>query len=208
MSGCVSPLLVLLVIFLLLFVFALHCFALNLLDCSLRLPLKMEEKKEVLHAYDDSTLKHEFRDSSPAEKESLPTTLPTDPATEKLLNRKFDTHILPWLFGMWLLAFIDRANIGNAKIDGLVEDLNLTGNKFNVSLAIFYVPYICVDVPSNLVLKYFKAGHYLPGLLVCWGLTATFMGFVKSYGGLLAVSILSFLSLIRRETRRGEDVLC
>jgi hypothetical protein len=77
---------------------------------------------------------------------------------------------------------------GNAKIDGLVDDLNLTGNKFNIALAIFYVPYICVDVPSNLVLKYFKAGHYLPFLLTSWGLCATFMGFVTSYGGLLAVS--------------------
>lgn len=154
----------------------------------------MEEKQEVLHLDDSSnklppTEQHEFRDLSPAEKTCNSITALTDPATNTLLNRKFDTHILPWLFGMWLLAFIDRANIGNAKIDGLVEDLNLTGNKFNISLAIFYVPYICVDVPSNLVLKYFKAGQYLPALLVGWGLTATFMGFVKSYEGLLAVSL-------------------
>lgn len=111
-----------------------------------------------------------------------------DQSTHRLINRKFDTHILPWLFGMWLLSFIDRTNIGNAKIDGLVQDLNLQGQKFNIALAIFYVPYICVDVPSNLVLKFCKAGYYLPALLTCWGLVGTFMGFVKSYSGLLAVS--------------------
>lgn len=111
-----------------------------------------------------------------------------DPSIHRLINSKFDVHILPWLFGMWLLSFIDRTNIGNAKIDGLVQDLNLQGQKFNIALAIFYVPYICVDVPSNLVLKYCKAGYYLPALLTCWGLVGTFMGFVKSYGGLLAVS--------------------
>ena len=85
-----------------------------------------------------------------------------------------------------LLAFIDRSNIGNAKIDGLTEDLKLTGNKFNVALVIFYAPYIAVDVPSNLIVKHLNAGYYLPFLLICWGLVSTFLGFAQSYGGLLA----------------------
>lgn len=110
----------------------------------------------------------------------------TVPWLDRAVNRKFDTHVVPWLFGLWLLAFIDRSNIGNAKIDGLVKDLHLTGTKFNVALAVFYVPYITVDIPSNLVLKYFKAGYYLPALLIGWGLVNTFTGFVKSYGGLIA----------------------
>lgn len=87
-----------------------------------------------------------------------------------------------------LLAFIDRTNIGNAKIDGLTKDTNSAqGLRFNTALAIFYVPYILVDIPSNLILKYFKAGLYLPFILTAWGLVATFTGFVSSYGGLLAV---------------------
>lgn len=76
-----------------------------------------------------------------------------DPIASKKLDRKFDLHIIPWLFGIWLLAFIDRSNIGNAKIDGLTEDLNLQGNKFNIALVVFYVPYILVDVPSNWLVK-------------------------------------------------------
>lgn len=60
------------------------------------------------------------------------------------------------------------------------------GNQFNIALAVFYIPYICVDIPSNLVLKYFRAGWYLPGLLIGWGLCCTFTGFVKGFGGLVA----------------------
>jgi hypothetical protein len=56
------------------------------------------------------------------------------PVIDKRVTRKFDLHIL---FGIWLFAFIDRSNIGNAKIDGLVEDSNLTGNKFNIALTVF-----------------------------------------------------------------------
>ncbi|KAF2434908.1 MFS general substrate transporter [Tothia fuscella] len=108
-----------------------------------------------------------------------------DAALDKSLTRKFDKHVVPWLFGLWLLAFIDRSNIGNARIDGLAEDLKLDANKFNIALAVFYVPYICIDIPSNLVLKYFKAGYYLPFLVTVWGLISLCIGFVKSYTGLL-----------------------
>ena len=80
-------------------------------------------------------------------------------ALNRRITRKFDLHLLPFLFGLWLLAFIDRSNIGNARIDGLPKDLHLgTGNKFSIALTIFYVPYICVDVPSNWILKYVGAG--------------------------------------------------
>ncbi|MCJ1303745.1 hypothetical protein MMC08_006555 [Hypocenomyce scalaris] len=109
-----------------------------------------------------------------------------EPELDRRITRKFDKHVVPWLFGLWLLAFIDRSNIGNAKIDGLVTDLKLTGNKFNIALTVFYVPYILVDVPSNWVLKYYGAGRYLPALIVGWGLCSTFGGLTKSYGGLIA----------------------
>ena len=69
-----------------------------------------------------------------------------DPVLDIRLTRKFDKHMLPWLFGIWLCAFIDRSNIGNAKIDGLDTDLKLTSTKFNTALVVFYVPYILVDV--------------------------------------------------------------
>jgi hypothetical protein len=73
-----------------------------------------------------------------------------DPVLDKRLTRKFDRHIMPWLFGLFLFAFIDRSNIGNARIDGLATDLHLDANKFNVALAVFYVPYICIDVCRRL----------------------------------------------------------
>ena len=110
-----------------------------------------------------------------------------DPTLNRALNRKFDLHIVPWLFGLWLLAFIDRSNIGLARIDGLSKDLRLdgSGNKFNIALTIFYIPYILIDVPSNWFVKGVGAGIYLPGLMISWGLVGLCTGFVKSYAGLL-----------------------
>ncbi|CBX90386.1 similar to MFS transporter [Plenodomus lingam JN3] len=110
---------------------------------------------------------------------------------DKRLNRKFDMHILPWLFGIWLFSFIDRSNIGNARIAGLATDLNMaTGTKFNVALLVFYIPYILVDVPSNMLVKRLRAGVYLPTLITAWGLVCTFMGFMKSYAALIVCRLL------------------
>ncbi|OAL17859.1 hypothetical protein AYO22_11203 [Fonsecaea multimorphosa] len=111
---------------------------------------------------------------------------PIDITTEKRITRKLDLHIIPWLFFMWFFGSLDRANIGNASIAGLSKDLKLENVQFNVALLIFYIPYVVIDIPSNLVIKHFQAGYYLPALIIVWGLTCTCMGFVKSYGGLIA----------------------
>jgi MFS family permease len=68
-----------------------------------------------------------------------------------------------------------------------------TGTKFNVALMLFYIPYIIVDVPSNWLVKYVKAGIYLPALITGWGLVSTFLGFTKSYAGLVVARL--FLGL-------------
>ncbi|ETN43675.1 uncharacterized protein HMPREF1541_02834 [Cyphellophora europaea CBS 101466] len=131
---------------------------------------------------------HQRQDVQHVEKDATQTEgqYELDPVMNKRVVRKCDRHIIPWLFGIWLWAFIDRSNIGNARIDGLTEDLGMKGTQFNVALVVFYIPYILVDVPSNWVVKYFKAGRYLPFLITGWGLVSTFLGFTKSYGGLVA----------------------
>jgi MFS family permease len=114
-----------------------------------------------------------------------------DPGLDRRLNRKFDIHILPYLFGIWLFSFIDRSNIGNARIAGLATDLKIsTGTAFNVALLVFYIPYILVDVPSNLLVKKFRAGVYLPSLITAWGVVCMCMGFITNYAGLIACRLL------------------
>lgn len=108
-----------------------------------------------------------------------------DPQIDAAVTKKFDRKILPLLFILWLLAFIDRSNIGNARVDGLATQLNIDSIKFNITLAVFYVPYIVVDIPSNWLLKYFGAGRYLPSLIIAWGIVSMCTGFVKSYTGLI-----------------------
>jgi len=88
---------------------------------------------------------------------------------------------------LWLANFIDRTNIGNANIAGLPADLHLHGTQFNAALAVFYVSYILVELPSNWILKKMKPSRWLPMLVAVWGTVTTLSGLVESYSGLIAI---------------------
>lgn len=55
---------------------------------------------------------------------------------------QIDLRLIPIMGILYLLAHIDRGNIGNAKIEGMGKDLGLTGNQYNIASTIFFVPYI------------------------------------------------------------------
>src|SRR5271156_3741341 len=76
-------------------------------------------------------------------------TAPSSMSERKLIT-KIDLHVIPVLSILYLLAFLDRTNIANASIFGLVTDLNLAGNEYNTALTIFFVPYVIFEIPSNI----------------------------------------------------------
>ncbi|KAK5166579.1 uncharacterized protein LTR77_008122 [Saxophila tyrrhenica] len=105
--------------------------------------------------------------------------------------RKIDFRLVPCLALLYLCAHIDRANIGNAKIEGMLEELRMEDIQYNIAVSVFFVPYILLEVPSNLLLKRFKRpSTYLGILVTCWGIVMTCTGFVKNFGGLLACRLI------------------
>jgi hypothetical protein len=72
---------------------------------------------------------------------------------ERRLVRKIDWHLVPPLCCLYLLAFLDRVNIANAKLYSLEKDLGLTGSQYNIALVMFFVPYVVFEIPANLLLK-------------------------------------------------------
>jgi len=108
-------------------------------------------------------------------------------AKTKRILWKLDLHVLPSLALLWLANFIDRTNIGNANIAGLPQDLHLHGKQFNTALAIFYVSYILIELPSNWVLKRVKPSRLLPAWVAIWGVVTTLSGLVQNFSGLVAI---------------------
>lgn len=112
------------------------------------------------------------------DKSSAATNNPTtrseiDTATARRLNRKLDLRVLPPLVVLWFWSFIDRVNIGNARIQGLEKDLRMKGDDFNVALVIFFVPFILFEVPSNLMLRKLAPSTWLTLEVFLLGKTRT-----------------------------------
>ncbi|EMC98131.1 hypothetical protein BAUCODRAFT_574206 [Baudoinia panamericana UAMH 10762] len=107
-------------------------------------------------------------------------------AEQKRILRKVDFRLVPLLALLYLVAFIDRSNIGNAKIAGLSKDLKLKGLQYNTAVTLFFVSYGFFEVPSNIVLKLMRPSVWIAILMFSWGTVMTLMGLVHNVQGLYA----------------------
>ncbi|KAJ3888947.1 major facilitator superfamily domain-containing protein [Lentinula edodes] len=108
--------------------------------------------------------------------------------------RKLDYHILPLMAMYFFLSFLDRTNVGNARVAGLQKDLGMSNKQYSIALTVTYVPYIVFQLPSNLILKAVGPNLLLPTMLTLWGVVTVLQGVVKSYSGFLACRF--FLGLL------------
>ncbi|THG97071.1 hypothetical protein EW026_g4866 [Hermanssonia centrifuga] len=106
---------------------------------------------------------------------------------ERKLMRKLDWWLVPWLSFLYLLSFLDRTSIGNAKLYGMETDLHITDTQYNIALTIFFFSYSIFEVPSNVFLKRLRPSVWLSLLMLLWGVMMTVQGLVHNYGGLLGM---------------------
>ncbi|ODV90603.1 hypothetical protein CANCADRAFT_2334 [Tortispora caseinolytica NRRL Y-17796] len=108
------------------------------------------------------------------------------PQGSNRLLRKIDYRLPPILAILYLLAYLDRGNIGNARIAGMQVDLNMTGQQYNIALTLFFITYSVFEIPSNIALRYIRPSIWLPLLIFTWGTVMTLFGVVQNYKGLWA----------------------
>ncbi|KAG2039597.1 MFS general substrate transporter [Suillus americanus] len=106
------------------------------------------------------------------------------------LLRKVDLRLLPVFTLLYLLSFLDRSNIGNAKIDGMTTDLGVSPASYNTALAIYFVGYVIFEVPANIILKKCNPQVWLPSLTLAWGIVSIGQGLVKNQAGLFGIRFL------------------
>lgn len=80
--------------------------------------------------------------------------------------RKMDLRLIPMLALLYLLSFLDRGNIGNAKIAGMQTDLSLSGREYSLCATVFFFTYCAFEIPSNLLLKRLRPSVWLPAIMV------------------------------------------
>ncbi|KAF2460510.1 major facilitator superfamily domain-containing protein [Lineolata rhizophorae] len=117
-------------------------------------------------------------------------------ARTKALLWKQDIRIIPLSCFIYLLCYLDRSNIGNAKVlneptnDDLLQDTNMTNYQFTIALMVFLVAYGTFEVPSNYMLKKFRPSNWVAFLMFAWGAITMGLGGTQSYGSVTAVRFL------------------
>lgn len=106
-------------------------------------------------------------------------------ADRKLVWR-LDLILIPWLCLLYLIAFLDRTNIGNAKIAHLTTDVPMSTTQYNLSLTIFFISYAIFEALANVLLKRYRPSVFLPVTMVLWGFCMVGMGFITNWSGLMA----------------------
>ncbi|GAA6008033.1 hypothetical protein JCM11491_006584 [Sporobolomyces phaffii] len=107
---------------------------------------------------------------------------------EKALVRKLDWALIPGLTFLYLLSFLDRSNIGNAKAANMLVDIGLKHKPeaYNTALALFFLGYVLFEIPANIVLKKFNPKVWLPTLTIAFGTCATLQCLVRNEPGFYA----------------------
>lgn len=115
---------------------------------------------------------------------------------EKGLIWKQDMRIIPLSGAIYFLCFLDRTNIGNAKIlnsstnNDMEIETKMNDYQFNITLMVFLVSYALFEVPSNILLKKLRPSRWLAFLMFCWGGMTIATAGTNSYGSVTAVRFL------------------
>lgn len=98
---------------------------------------------------------------------------------EKRTLRKITWRIVPFIMILYLIAYIDRVNIGFAAIT-MKEDLGFTASILGFGAGIFFLGYFLFEVPSIIILHKVGARIWIARVMVTWGIIAGGMAFVES----------------------------
>src|SRR5215813_2018313 len=93
--------------------------------------------------------------------------------------RKLFWRLLPFLFLLYIVSYLDRINVGFAKLQ-MQDQLEFSERTFGTGFGIFFAGYFFFQVPSNLLLEKMGVRRWIAGLMIAWGIVSCSMIFVRS----------------------------
>ncbi|WWC63807.1 uncharacterized protein I303_106412 [Kwoniella dejecticola CBS 10117] len=112
-------------------------------------------------------------------------------ALEKKIVRKIDLVIMPIVAILYILNFLDRANLGAAKLQGIMTDLHLSTQQFAACISLLYVGYLPFQIPSNLIIaRVSRPGLYICIAVITWGAISLCTAAVHNFSQLVGVRVV------------------
>lgn len=101
------------------------------------------------------------------------------PINVQLLRRKVVWRILPFVFLLYVIAYLDRANVGFAKLR-MQSDLGFSEEIFGLGMGIFFIGYLVLEIPGALLVERWSARKWFSRILITWGLISSLTAFVQT----------------------------
>ncbi|OGM39352.1 MFS transporter [Aspergillus bombycis] len=120
----------------------------------------------------------------------------SDNPRERALVWKQDLRILPLCAAIYLLCYLDRSNIGNAKIlnedtgNDLLTETGMTSYQYTIALMVFLIAYALFEVPSNYFLKKLRPSKWIAFLMLGWGASTMGLGGAHNYAQVTGIRFL------------------
>src|SRR4051794_2068554 len=105
-------------------------------------------------------------------------------------TRRAARRLIPLLVLLYFVNYLDRVNIGFAGPNGMNAELGLSATLFGIAAGVFFIGYLLLEVPSNLLLHRFGARRWIARILVSWGIVATIMAFTPNATVLIVLRFL------------------
>ncbi|CCH44005.1 putative transporter SEO1 [Wickerhamomyces ciferrii] len=107
---------------------------------------------------------------------------------EKTFVRKLDFWLISWTFIAYLIKSIDQANVSNAYVSGMQEELNFKGHQYNLLESFFKIGYSIALVPSQIMLNKIQPAYWLSSCELIWGILTALCAVPKNNpNGLYAI---------------------
>ncbi|KAF2689709.1 phthalate transporter [Lentithecium fluviatile CBS 122367] len=113
-----------------------------------------------------------------------------EPEEERKVVRKIDKRICTWVCLMFFALQLDRGNISQALSDNMLKDLKLTTNDYNYGQTIFFLSFMCAEVPSQLISKKVGPDNWIPIQMISWSLVASMQAFLSGRNSFYACRAL------------------
>ena len=107
-------------------------------------------------------------------------TTSTTPEAEERIYEKVTWRLLPFLGACYLIAYLDRVNVGFAKLH-MLSDLGLSETAYGFGAGVFFIGYFLFEVPSNLILHRVGARTWIARIMITWGIISGAMAFTEPF---------------------------
>jgi len=93
-------------------------------------------------------------------------------------RRRIAGRLMPFLFVLYIIAFLDRVNVSYAALD-MTRDLGFSDRMLGKGAGIFFVGYFLLEIPGTLIVERWSARKWIARIMISWGILATWMGFIR-----------------------------